>query len=113
MRGYNTSSEELWTYEEWSALHLLLCIPHSAYSDHTDANANNNLTLFAPTIGENAGADEDDFHTLKRRTAQVEKDEKEVEKAKRTMNMKAGAHSGVIKTFGKPPVVSTKKVVYF
>jgi len=78
----------------------------------TDANGNSSV-LFAPAAEITIGADEDDFHTFKRRTAQIERDEKKEEKAKRMMDMKAGAHSGVVKAFGKPPVPPTKKVVYF
>jgi len=69
--------------------------------------------LFGPAIEVHAGADEDDFHAFKRRTAQVEKDEKKEEKAIRSMEVKAGVHSGVVKAFGKQSVASTKKVVYF
>lgn len=68
--------------------------------------------LFGPSADVIAGADEDDFHTFKRRTAQIEKDGKQEEKAKRTMDLKAGAYSGVVKAFGKSPLAS-KKVVYF
>lgn len=69
--------------------------------------------LFGPAIDNNVGADEDDFHIFKRRTAQIEKDEKKEEKAKRLIDMKAGAHSGVVKAFGKPADASKKKIVYF
>jgi zinc finger CCHC domain-containing protein 9 len=79
----------------------------------TDANGNNSPMLFGPAFDMNMGADEDDFHAFKRQTAQIGKEEKQQEKAKRTMDMKVGAHSGVVKAFGKPPVASTKKIVYF
>ena len=78
-----------------------------------DTNGNNGSMLISPAVETSAGADEDDFHTLKRRTAQIEKDERKEEEAKRMMAMKVGAHSGVVKAFGKPPLASTKKVVYF
>jgi zinc finger CCHC domain-containing protein 9 len=66
-------------------------------------------------IGEDAqrGADEDDFHIFKRRKAEVEQDEKKEDKALRLSEVKVGAHSGVIKAFGKPAVPSRKRVVYF
>jgi zinc finger CCHC domain-containing protein 9 len=69
--------------------------------------------LFAPSTEIDMGADEDDFHTFKRRTVQVRKDEKLEQKVKRAVDLKAGAHSGLVKAFGKVPVASTKKIVYF
>ncbi|CAL1706267.1 unnamed protein product [Somion occarium] len=62
--------------------------------------------------GREAGADEDDFHTFKRRTAEVSHEEKVEEKLKKMRNVKVGAHSGVVKSFG-PTVVKPKKVVSF
>lgn len=59
------------------------------------------------------GADEDDFHEFKRRTAQIDKDEKTEERSKKALDLKAGVHSGIVKAFGKPQNVSTKRVVYF
>jgi hypothetical protein len=32
---------------------------------------------------------------------------------KRSIDLKAGAHTGIVKSFGPPAVKSTKKVVYF
>jgi zinc finger CCHC domain-containing protein 9 len=58
-------------------------------------------------VGCEAGADEDDFHALKR---EVAKDERREAKAKRIINAKAGVFLGV-QSSGRP--VSTKKVVYF
>ncbi|KAI0637792.1 hypothetical protein C8Q77DRAFT_1087895 [Trametes polyzona] len=64
--------------------------------------------------GREAGADEDDFHTFKRVTAEVDKAEKAEERAKRRAEVKVGAHSGVVKAFGDTPaVVKKKKVVVF
>ncbi|KAJ6625841.1 hypothetical protein B0H10DRAFT_1718859, partial [Mycena sp. CBHHK59/15] len=63
-------------------------------------------------VGREAGADEDDFHTLKRRKTEVDRDEKHEEIFKRLADVKVGAHSGVVKPFGikaAPP----KKVVFF
>ena len=64
-------------------------------------------------MGGEAGADEDDFHTIKRRKSGVEREERHEDKIKRLVDVKAGAHSGVIKSFGQLPTVLTKKVVYF
>ncbi|OBZ70619.1 hypothetical protein A0H81_09398 [Grifola frondosa] len=69
-------------------------------------------TLFVGT-GREAGADEDDFHTFKRRDAEVNKAEKVSERIKRQVNVKVGAHSGTVRSFGKSPPVQQKKVVFF
>ncbi|KAF8893567.1 hypothetical protein BD779DRAFT_1661061 [Infundibulicybe gibba] len=63
--------------------------------------------------GAAAGADEDDFHASKRRTTEVEKYEKRVDRAKRLTDIKAGVHSGIIKPFGKINTTSAAKVVNF
>lgn len=63
-------------------------------------------------VGRNIGADEDDFHSFKRRKTEVDQGEKEEEKVKRLIDIKAGVHSGVLKSFGKS-VAPPKKVVYF
>ena len=63
--------------------------------------------------GPEAGADEDDFHIFNRRTTEVDRDEKAEEKKKRLLNIKAGAHSGVVRSFGNVPKPSTKKVISF
>ncbi|KAH9944697.1 hypothetical protein B0H21DRAFT_448992 [Amylocystis lapponica] len=49
-----------------------------------------------------ASADEDNFYTFKRRNAEVDKAEKMEERLKRQINVKVGAHTGVVKSFGKP-----------
>ncbi|KAH7923147.1 hypothetical protein BV22DRAFT_1015989 [Leucogyrophana mollusca] len=69
------------------------------------------ITMFG--TGRDAGADEDDFHTFKRRNAEVDKDEKREEKTKRLVDVKAGVHTGTVKAFGKPPAAAPKKVVHF
>ncbi|THH31348.1 hypothetical protein EUX98_g2858 [Antrodiella citrinella] len=68
--------------------------------------------LFVGT-GHEVGADEDDFHSFKRRTAEVSKEEKGEDRLKRMQAVKQGAHSGVVKTFGKVPAVKPAKVVSF
>jgi len=61
-------------------------------------------------VGRETGADEDDFHTLKRRKTEINLDEKQ--EMKRAVDARAGAHSGIVKPFGTNPVKS-KKVVFF
>ncbi|KAK7692228.1 hypothetical protein QCA50_003853 [Cerrena zonata] len=63
--------------------------------------------------GKEAGADEDDFHTFKRRTAEVTRDEKVEERLKKMQNVKVGAHSGIVKGFGAVPASKSTKVVTF
>ena len=63
--------------------------------------------------GREAGADEDDFHTLKRKTKEVEREEKQEDKLKRLLEVKTGAHSGGVKAFGQSTQPKAKKVVYF
>lgn len=80
--------------------------------DFTDAS--NNISMsFGPAVGGHAGADEDDFLAFKRQTAQIDQDEKKEERVIRSMEVKAGVHSGVVKAFGKQPFAPAKKVVYF
>ncbi|KAI0751341.1 hypothetical protein C8Q80DRAFT_1218106 [Daedaleopsis nitida] len=69
-------------------------------------------TLFVGT-GQGGGADEDDFHTFKRMTVEVDKSERSEVKAKRKAEVKVGAHSGVVKAFGAAPAAKKKKVVVF
>ncbi|KIK70827.1 hypothetical protein GYMLUDRAFT_148923 [Collybiopsis luxurians FD-317 M1] len=58
------------------------------------------------------GADEDDFHTIGRRKQELDRHDKRTEKLQRTMGVKVGAHSGVVKAFGKTSAPA-KKVVFF
>ncbi|KII92610.1 hypothetical protein PLICRDRAFT_103776 [Plicaturopsis crispa FD-325 SS-3] len=76
-----------------------------------DDGANNTAILLG--TGQEAGADEDDFHTFKRRRVEIDQDERQEEKAKRALDVKAGVHSGVVKSFGRPAPPASKKVVYF
>ncbi|KAH8107790.1 hypothetical protein BXZ70DRAFT_12210 [Cristinia sonorae] len=68
--------------------------------------------LFVGT-GEQVGADEDDFHSFKRRTAEVSKEEKGEDKVKKMQVVKRGVHSGVVKAFGQVPPAKPRKVVTF
>ncbi|RPD61939.1 hypothetical protein L226DRAFT_508810 [Lentinus tigrinus ALCF2SS1-7] len=69
-------------------------------------------TVFVGT-GRESGADEDDFHTFKRMTVEVDKSEKAEEKAKKKAGVKVGAYSGVVRAFGDAPAPKKKKVVFF
>ena len=62
--------------------------------------------------GQEAGADEDDFHTIRRKNAEVDRDEHGEERARKEAKVRAGAFTGIVKTFGKGPV-KPKKVVNF
>jgi zinc finger CCHC domain-containing protein 9 len=76
------------------------------YSHHPEPT--NKPVMF--NSGFNGGADEDDFHTFNRRKAEVEKDEKYVDKSKRSLGIKAGVHSGVVKSFAPK---AAKKLSFF
>ncbi|KAI0688189.1 hypothetical protein BC835DRAFT_1408157 [Cytidiella melzeri] len=62
--------------------------------------------------GAGAGADEDDFHTFKRKNLEVTKEEKADERRKKQQAVRVGAHSGVMKAFGRT-TQSSRKVVKF
>ncbi len=62
--------------------------------------------------GREAGADEDDFHTIRQKNAEMDRDEHGEERARKKAKVRAGAFTGVVKSFGKTPVKS-KRVVYF
>ncbi|KXN81456.1 hypothetical protein AN958_04567, partial [Leucoagaricus sp. SymC.cos] len=62
--------------------------------------------------GDRPGADEDDFHTFKRRKQEVEKGSKASDDKRKSLQVRTGAHSGVVKSFGSTPKPA-KKVVYF
>ena len=87
--------------------------PHaSAFSE----TALTSLVTTDPTnlvgTGDAAGADEDDFHLLKRKTTEIDRDEKKEAKVKQMLDIRTGKHSGVVRAFGSvqaPP----KKVVVF
>ncbi|KAF7323032.1 hypothetical protein HMN09_00083000 [Mycena chlorophos] len=68
------------------------------------------VTVFG--TGREAGADEDDFHILKRNRNEVERDERGEERRRRAADVRTGALSGVVKAFGQTPA-KPKKVVYF
>ncbi|KAH9830713.1 uncharacterized protein C8Q71DRAFT_784166 [Rhodofomes roseus] len=63
--------------------------------------------------GKDAGADEDDFHMLKRRNAEVDHSEKVEQRVKRQAKVLVGAHSGIVKSFAKRTAPPAKKVVSF
>jgi len=63
--------------------------------------------------GKDAGADEDDFHALKRHTAEVDKSEKLEHRVKRQAKVFVGVHSGVVKSYANGTIASAKKVISF
>lgn len=63
--------------------------------------------------GRDAGADEDDFHTLGRKKGEVEREEKGQERVKRRADVKVGALTGTVRAFGTAPAPKVKKVVTF
>ena len=62
--------------------------------------------------GHEAGADEDDFHTFKRKTAEVSKEEKAEERRKRTVAVKVAAFTGTVQPFGRTAQKPAKVVVF-
>jgi zinc finger CCHC domain-containing protein 9 len=62
--------------------------------------------------GREAGPDEDDFHTIRRKNAEMDRDEHGEARAQKEAKVRAGALTGVVKAFGKVPV-RPKKVVNF
>lgn len=66
-------------------------------------------TLFLGT-GRDAGADEDDFHTYKRNSTQLNKEEKGDQRRKRLQDVKVGAYTGTIKPYGQVPAHKSKVV---
>ena len=62
--------------------------------------------------GREAGADEDDFHTIRQKNAEMDRDEHREERSRKQAKVRAGAFTGVVKAFGKTAVKS-KKVVNF
>jgi zinc finger CCHC domain-containing protein 9 len=62
--------------------------------------------------GRDAGADEDDFHTIRRKNVEIDRDERGEERTRKEAKVRAGTVTGVVKVFGKAPV-EPKKVVYF
>jgi zinc finger CCHC domain-containing protein 9 len=61
--------------------------------------------------GRESGADEDDFHTLKRVRGELDREDKKGASQKRATDLKVGTFSGVVKAFAPKPIV--KKVVRF
>lgn len=68
-------------------------------------------TIFLGT-GTEAGADEDDFHTFKRKTAEVAKEERADERRRQTSAVKVGAFTGARRVVGRT-APAPKKVVSF
>jgi zinc finger CCHC domain-containing protein 9 len=62
--------------------------------------------------GREAGADEDDFHTIRRKNVEINREERGEERARKEAKVRAGALTGVVKAFGKAPA-KPQTVVYF
>lgn len=62
--------------------------------------------------GQEAGPDEDDFHTFRRKNAEVDREAMGEERVRKMAKVRAGKHSGIVKAFGDLPV-KPKKVVMF
>ena len=65
--------------------------------------------LFLGT-GRDAGADEDDFHTYKRKSTQLNKEDQSDQRRKRLQDVKVGVHTGTLKSYGRVPVHKSKVV---
>lgn len=65
--------------------------------------------------GGETGPDEDDFHMSKRkrRTTEIDRDEKQETKLNEMLDVRAGALSGSVNAFGNVPPLVKKKVVVF
>jgi zinc finger CCHC domain-containing protein 9 len=61
------------------------------------------------------GADEDDFHSFKRRKVEVDHALKREDKMKKQADVRTAVHSGITKSFGNVPPggAPMKKVVHF
>ncbi|KAF8894327.1 hypothetical protein CPB84DRAFT_1816117 [Gymnopilus junonius] len=80
-----------------------------------DCDVRKQVTTDPTTVfgtGKEAGADEDDFHSFKRRTTEIDRDEKKETKLKEMLDVKTGKHSGVVKAFGNAPAPPKKVVVF-
>jgi hypothetical protein len=99
---YYPFSEKLWTPERRSVYEYPMI--RFSYDRHLHSETNSLTAILG--AGSEAGADEDDFHMFKRRKAEVEK-----EKINDDTNPRA--HSSAVSVLKKPPLPSTKKVVYF
>jgi zinc finger CCHC domain-containing protein 9 len=69
-------------------------------------------TLAVMGANDQPGADEDDFHSFRRRRQEVEKETVYQEKKTRLPQVKHGTGSGIAKPFGTA-VKPVKKVVFF
>lgn len=78
----------------------------------TELETDNVDTLAVIGTGDQLGADEDDFHTFRRRKHEVEKTLAREESKQKVFQTKIGTHPGVTNAFGPPPK-TTKKVVNF
>lgn len=59
------------------------------------------------------GADEDDFHIIKRRTAHVDKEEKNIEREQKQSAIKTGVLTGTVVHNGAKNGTVNRRVVFF
>ena len=64
-------------------------------------------------ISEAVGADEDDFHAIKRIKNDIDREEKVEDRAKRKADFKVGVVSQTVRSYATKPPPSKKKVVTF
>lgn len=110
VQGNDTSCKRLSLKETGYVLSPQLILTPFTYMHHDIAEVDAK-TVFVGT-GEGVGADEDDFHTIKRLTVDIDRSEKAEEKAKKKVGVKVGVHSGVVKAFGETPAPKKKVVVF-
>jgi zinc finger CCHC domain-containing protein 9 len=77
----------------------------------TDVSGTAATTIFG--TGSGAGADEDDFHSFKRKNVEVSKDEKKEDRRRKRLDVRAGLHTGTVKAFGGQVSTKPKNVVFF
>ncbi|KAA1471751.1 hypothetical protein DENSPDRAFT_837812 [Dentipellis sp. KUC8613] len=93
------------------------CCKLCGETDHLAKNCGLRKEDVAPSsvfvgFGQDAGADEDDFITFKRKNAEVDREVHIEGKMKKMAKVRVGAHSGVVKAFGSAPVPKAKVVVF-
>lgn len=63
-------------------------------------------------VGRDTGADEDDFHAIRRKTRDVDHEEEQREKMRNKLGVKTGAFSGKAMPVGPAPGPGKKVVVF-
>jgi zinc finger CCHC domain-containing protein 9 len=102
----------LYLEKAWYVLSFPQCFSFFLFFLKNSVSAEVASTLSFIGIGSGAGADEDDFHTFKRKNLEVNKEERDNERRKKQQLIKVAAHSGVVKAFGRT-TQTPRKVVHF